>query len=144
MNKEFTYIGDLSTPLDYARWRLNDMDPLISSDSDGSPMPFLWDATYEALFEKHGVRMGMYFAARTIAIKISQEISSFGEAGGVRFSYSDRDYYLKVAEEILDEPDFETGGTGQGKMGRIGLIKRGQVDTYDVYRKFEVYPTPEE
>ena len=141
MDKEFTFIGDLSTALDYARWRLDDTDPQVTNDSDGDPSPFLWDATYTALFARHGPQMGMYLAAKTIAAKLAKEISSFGEAAGVRFSFRDRDYYESLAQEILSEPPY---GSTSLSLGRIGKMTRGQDDSLDEYRKFEVYPEPTE
>lgn len=139
----FTYDGLLGTALDYARCRLDDQDPQASQDPDGSPSPFLWDETYLALFTRHGVQMGMYFAARTIAIKISKDITSFGEAAGIRFSFRDRDYYEQVAQQILEEPPYTDADSARAAVGRVGVIKRGVADSYDYYRKFEVYPRPD-
>lgn len=142
MPKTFTYNGDLSTALDYARARMDDIDPNAALDEFGNPAPFLYDEVYLALFEKHGVQYGMHLAAKMIAVRISKLLSSFGEAAGVRISWKDRLAGIKnVADEILQEPPYDAANVAQ-TLASSGVIKRGQDDSYWPYRRIEVYPRP--
>jgi hypothetical protein len=114
----FTYIGDLSSALDYARWRLDD----TREDA-----PFLQDETYTALFERFGVREGMAQAAGTIAVILSKKITSFGESAGIRFSKRNLDYYESLPDIIRREPAYESSGvTSRIRLGRIAT---GHSDT---------------
>lgn len=119
MSKTFTYYGDLSTALDYARWRLDDTDATIRTDETGSPAPRLWDETYLALFTQRGVQFGMHLAAKQIAAQMVREITTFRESGGIGFSLRNSAYYESVSDEILQEPPYGQTGYDPAKVGHI-------------------------
>lgn len=134
MDKTFTYIGDLSTPLDYARWRIDDIDPQATQDETQSPSPFLWDDTYLALFSRHGVHQGMIVAVRVIAAKMAKDITTFSEANGVRVAWKDREYFQRLAEEIAQEPPYDASEIKGGSGITTGHLTRG-VDDSKQYRR---------
>lgn len=129
----FTYTGDLSTALDYARWRLNDTNEALA---------FMQDETYEALFDIHGEHEGMAMAAAHIATVISQKITSFGETGGIRFSKRNMDYYEELADIIRSEPPYSADAAGVSI--KVGRLTKGVEDSYEPYRRVSGYPVPTE
>ena len=142
MVKAFTFIGDLSTDLDFARFRMDDIDPQVTVDETSSPSPFLWDVTYLALINAFGLREGMAQAAETIATKISKNVTSFAEAGGIRFSLRNVAYYEQLADIIRKEPAWSS--REQITVAQSGKIKRGDADSYNHYRRVVGFPLPED
>ena len=140
MSKTFTFIGDASTALDYARLRLDDIDELVTVDETQEPSPFLWDEAYAALFDKFGVQEGMAIAARIIGAKIAKFISSYGETQGSRFSKRNLSHYFQLPDQIRSEPPYDPDEVSS--IAKIGGIKAGVDDTYWSYRRYEQYPTP--
>lgn len=133
MSKTFTYIGDLSTALDYARFRLDDIDNQASVDETKSPSPFLWDETYLALMAKFGTQQGMVMAANAIAARVSKDPSSFRESGGIGVAWKDRAYYERIAKEIAAEPPFVAGAIDQEILMAVAQsshMRRGVEDSY--------------
>lgn len=144
MTKTFTYIGDLSTILDYARWRLDDTDPRATRDETGAPAPFLWDETYAALFNiAVSDQEAISRAARLICLKLSKEVTSFGQSNGIRVAWRDRRAALeRLAVDILSEPPFDL--TGASTAITVGKINRGNTDVWEHYSRITVFPTPPE
>ena len=123
MPATFTYTeGDISTPLNWARWRLDDTNPEIRSNYQGDPAPYLWDEDYLFLFDKHGVQEGTAQAAERINLILSKQFTRFSNLGtSVSF---DRDVYKEMARVIRAELPFDSADRGAPVL-TVGMIAQG-------------------
>lgn len=125
----------LPTWRDYARWRLNDLN---------AAAPFAWDETYLAMYTSFGPVEGLARVAAHIATKISQRVTAFGEAAGIRFTRGNADYYEELAEIIRAEPPFIPGVPFTPRKAiRVGKLTAGVADLCEIPDTVCVNPCPE-
>lgn len=118
----FTYTeGDLTTALNWARWRVDDIDPRVRQTSQGQPAPFLWDEEYLTLFSLHGVQEGAAQAAERIALMLSKRFVRFSD-GPTTVTF-DRGAYEEIARKIRTEAPFDPSETN--RLVSVGLVKSG-------------------
>lgn len=119
MPATFTYTeGDLSTALNWARFRLDDTDPQIRANYQGEPAPFLWDEDYLYLFDRFGVQEGAAQAAERINLILSKRFVRF--TNGPTTIQFKRDSYETMAQILRTEPAYDPAET-------VGLITVGQL-----------------
>ena|ERR1019366_6995219 len=115
MPQTFSYDIALPTWLDYARWRVDDTN---------SAAPLIWNETYMVMYNMFGPVEGLARAAASIAVIISERVSSFGEASGIHFNKANLNYFQKLPDLIRIETPFAIGYVP--KMIRVGGLKTGR------------------
>jgi hypothetical protein len=121
----FSFDETLPTWLDYARARVDDLDPVDF---------YLSNETWQRLYDLFGPVEGLARGAGMIAVKIAQQITAFGEAAGVRFTKANLDYYEQLPQLIRGEPPFDplADPTVRQKMILSGRLKAGR-STADLF-----------
>ena len=119
---QFSYTeGDLTTALNWARFRLDDTDPQIRANYLGEPAPFLWDEDYQFLFDRFGTQEGAAQAAERINLILSKRFRRFTD-GPTTVTF-DRDSYEKIAAILRSEPPYDPGESVG--LITVGMLKAG-------------------
>jgi hypothetical protein len=110
----------------------SDQDPVIADNVD--------DETIISLLAEYDRVETAAQVAWTLYLAYAREMSSFGEAGGIRFSYKDRAYaYKLLAEEIRAQGEaWETGSTSGGMAGEMTAGQKA----VDLWSDYMVHPYP--